>query len=102
MLYGLDDITIIPSVVTYIEHRGDCSVNYQETGMLPLFTAPMASVINDKNWELYANQQINTIIPRNIRLSEAPSHGLPICKYDPECVGARSYAKLSEEVIHRG
>lgn len=44
----------------------------------------------------------NTIIPRNIRLSEAPSHGLPICKYDPECVGARSYAKLSEEVIHRG
>lgn len=66
MLYGLDDITIIPSVVTYIEHRGDCSVNYQETGMLPLFTAPMASVINDKNWELYANQQINTIIPRTI------------------------------------
>ena len=66
MLYGLDDITIIPSVITYIEHRGDCSVNYQETGMLPLFTAPMASVINDKNWELYANQQINTIIPRTI------------------------------------
>lgn len=44
----------------------------------------------------------NTIIPRNIRLSEAPSHGLPICKYDPNCVGARSYAKLAEEVIHRG
>ena len=66
MLYGLDDITIIPSVVTYIEHRVDCSVNYQETGMLPLFTEPMASVINDKNWELYANQQINTIIPRTI------------------------------------
>lgn len=44
----------------------------------------------------------NTIVPRNVRLSEAPSHGLPICKYDPECVGARSYAKLAEEVIHRG
>ncbi len=44
----------------------------------------------------------NTIIPRNIRLSEAPSHGLPICKYDPVCVGARSYEKLAEEVIHRG
>lgn len=66
MLYGLDDITIIPEAVTTIEHRGDCSVNYQETGMLPLFTAPMASVINDKNWELYVNQQINTIIPRTI------------------------------------
>ena len=44
----------------------------------------------------------NTIIPRNVRLSEAPSHGLPICKYDPACVGARSYAKLAEEVIRRG
>ena len=43
-----------------------------------------------------------TIIPRNVRLSEAPSHGLPICKYDPDCIGARSYAKLAEEVIRRG
>ncbi len=44
----------------------------------------------------------NTIIPRNVRLSEAPSHGKPICLYDPNCVGARSYQKLSEEVIARG
>lgn len=44
----------------------------------------------------------NTIIPRNVRLSEAPSHGLPICKYDPSCAGARSYEKLAEEVIKRG
>ena len=44
----------------------------------------------------------NTIIPRNIRLSEAPSHGLPICKYDPECAGAKSYEKLAQEVIARG
>jgi chromosome partitioning protein len=44
----------------------------------------------------------DTIIPRNVRLSEAPSHGLPICKYDPDCIGARSYAKLAEEVIRRG
>lgn len=44
----------------------------------------------------------NTIIPRNVRLSEAPSHGLPICLYDPNCVGAKSYKKLAEEVISRG
>ena len=44
----------------------------------------------------------NTIIPRNVRLSEAPSHGKPICLYDPNCVGARSYQKLAEEVIKRG
>ncbi|WP_407425334.1 ParA family protein [Treponema sp.] len=44
----------------------------------------------------------NTIIPRNVRLSEAPSHGQPICLYDPSCVGAKSYKKLAEEVISRG
>lgn len=43
-----------------------------------------------------------TIIPRNVRLSEAPSHGLPISRFDPDCVGARSYRKLAQEVISRG
>jgi chromosome partitioning protein len=44
----------------------------------------------------------STVVPRNIRLSEAPSHGLPICDYDADCVGAISYKKLAEEVIARG
>lgn len=43
-----------------------------------------------------------TIIPRNIRLAEAPSHGLPINLYDPKSAGAESYRLLAEEVIHRG
>lgn len=43
-----------------------------------------------------------TIIPRNIRLAEAPSHGLPINIYDPKSTGAESYRLLAEEVIHRG
>ncbi len=49
------------------------------------------------------NQTIyKTIIPRNVRLAEAPSHGLPINKYDPKSAGAESYQLLAEEVIHRG
>ncbi len=44
----------------------------------------------------------STIIPRNVRLSEAPSRGLPICLYDPECAGAKSYQRLAEEVMRRG
>ena len=43
-----------------------------------------------------------TIIPRNIRLAEAPSHGIPINLYDPKSAGAESYRLLAEEVIHRG
>lgn len=43
-----------------------------------------------------------TIIPRNIRLAEAPSYGLPINMYDPKSTGAESYKLLAEEVIHKG
>ena len=43
-----------------------------------------------------------TIIPRNVRLAEAPSHGLPINYYDARSTGAESYQLLAEEVIHRG
>jgi len=49
------------------------------------------------------NQTIyKTIIPRNIRLAEAPSHGLPINLYDPKSAGAESYMLLAEEVINKG
>ena len=42
-----------------------------------------------------------TIIPRNIRLAEAPSYGMPINKYDPKSVGSDSYMRLADEVISR-
>ena len=49
------------------------------------------------------NQNIyKTIIPRNVRLAEAPSYGMPITKYDARSTGAESYKMLAEEVIHRG
>ena len=43
-----------------------------------------------------------TIIPRNVRLAEAPSYGMPINLYDPKSTGAESYMLLAEEVIHKG
>jgi len=42
-----------------------------------------------------------TIIPRNVRLAEAPSHGLPINVYDPKSTGAESYRLLADEVIEK-
>ncbi len=47
----------------------------------------------------FGRRVFRTIIPRNVRLSEAPSHGLTIHGYDPECAGAKSYQKLAEEVL---
>ena len=42
-----------------------------------------------------------TMIPRNIRLAEAPSYGLPINMYDSKSAGAESYRKLAKEIINR-
>lgn len=43
-----------------------------------------------------------SIIPRNVRLAEAPSYGMPITEYDAKSTGAEAYRMLAEEVIHRG
>ena len=50
----------------------------------------------------FKNKVFATIIPRNVRLSEAPSHGLPISIYDPNCSGAKAYKSLTQEVLSRG
>ncbi len=55
------------------------------------------SVKNNLNQNIY-----KTIIPRNVRLAEAPSHGMPINLYDSRSAGAESYRLLAAEVISRG
>jgi len=49
----------------------------------------------------FSDKVFDTVIPRNIRLSEAPSHGLPITVYDPLSKGARTYKKLAKELIKK-
>ena len=47
----------------------------------------------------FDNKVYKTVIPRNVRLSEAPSYGLPITEYDPRSKGAKSYEKFAKEFI---
>ena len=65
MLYGLNDISIIPARITNINHRAECNP-YNFDGMLPLFTAPMNSIVNETNYKVFLNNKINTIIPRGV------------------------------------
>ena len=43
----------------------------------------------------------DTVIPRNVRVSEAPSYGKPVLVYDLKCVGSEAYLRLATEIIQR-
>ncbi len=51
--------------------------------------------------KFFKTRLFEIIIPRNVRLAEAPSHGVPILLHDPKCVGARAYRALTEEFLSR-
>jgi len=52
--------------------------------------------------DFYGSQVLKTVIPRNVRLAEAPSFGKPIVLYDPKSRGAESYVQLSKEILSHG
>ena len=49
----------------------------------------------------FDNKVYKTVIPRNVRLSEAPSYGMPITEYDPRSKGAKSYEKFTKEFLKK-
>ena len=61
----------------------------------------LSSQVVDNVKEHLEQNVYKTVIPRNIRLAEAPSYGMPIQKYDPKSAGAEAYMLLADEVINR-
>lgn len=51
--------------------------------------------------KFFKSKLYDIIIPRNVRLAEAPSHGVPVMLHDPKCVGARAYKALTEEFLSK-
>ena len=49
----------------------------------------------------FGDTVFKTVIPRNVRVSEAPSHGRPVLVYDIHCAGSRAYLHLAGEVLRR-
>lgn len=58
------------------------------------------SIVSDVK-EFFKDQVYDTLIPRNVRIPEAPSHGKPVMIYDVRSVGAKSYIRLAAEVLNR-
>ena len=57
--------------------------------------------VSDDVRECLGKLVFESVIPRNVRLSEAPSHGLPALIYDHSCAGSRAYMALARELIGR-
>jgi chromosome partitioning protein len=61
----------------------------------------LAAEVSEQLVEHFSDQVLRTVIPRNIRLAEAPSHGLPVMKYDKSSKGALAYLALAGEIVRR-
>ncbi len=59
----------------------------------------LSSQVDKEARNYFKDKVYKTVIPRNVRLSEAPSHGLPCVVYDKSCLGSKSYFKLAEEFV---
>lgn len=67
--YAYKDVSIKPAIISNIEHRSEC-VPYDDNGMLPLFTAPMDTVVNEANFNDFLNESIYAILPRTVDINK--------------------------------
>ena len=61
----------------------------------------LSSQVDIEARKFFKNKVYQTVIPRNVRLSEAPSHGVPVLIYDKNCSGSRSYFNFTDEFINQ-
>ena len=59
----------------------------------------LSNQVDQEARKFFKNKVYETVIPRNVRLSEAPSHGTPVLIYDKMCSGSRSYLSFTEEFL---
>jgi chromosome partitioning protein len=62
----------------------------------------LAHQVADEVRSFFGERVFHTLIPRNVRLSEAPSFGMPVALYAPKSSGAEAYEAVAEEVLGRG
>jgi chromosome partitioning protein len=100
--YALEGLT---SLLSSIEHiRRSANPNLQVEGLLRTMYDGRNGLTVDVSEQLLAHfgdKVYRTVIPRNVRLAEAPSHGLPVISYDKRSQGAVAYLALAGEILRR-
>ncbi|WP_116367793.1 ParA family protein [Parahaliea mediterranea] len=100
--YALEGLSALMDTITQVA----AAVNPQLTveGILRTMYDPRNSLTNDVSAQLhshFAGKVYRTVIPRNVRLAEAPSHGVPVMYYDRYSRGSKAYMALAGEIIRR-
>jgi chromosome partitioning protein len=98
--FALEGLSQLINTVNIVSRR--LNPNLSMEGVLLTMYDPRTNlsqqVVNEVK-KFFNNKVYDTMIPRNVRLGEAPSFGLPIIMYDPASSGARAYMDLAEEVV---
>ena len=98
-LEGLSDL-----VQTIKKVRANLNPALEIEGLLRTMYDPrntLAQQVSDQLVEHFGDKVYRTVIPRNVRLAEAPSHGVPALKFDPASKGAQAYLALAGEMLNR-
>ena len=100
--YALEGLSDLLHTINLVQERLNPDLNME--GVVFTMYDSRTNLSNQvvENVKEYLGQNVyKTVIPRNVRLAEAPSHGQPINIYDPKSAGAEAYAMLADEVIKR-
>ncbi len=97
--YALEGLRSLLETIDLIRERLNPSLAIEGL-LLTMFDArnKLCHQVAEEVREFFPQQVFQAVIPRNVRLSESPSHGLPVILYDPSCRGAQSYVELAREV----
>lgn len=99
--YALEGLSQLIHTISLVQERLNPSLKIEGVVFTMFDARTNLSLQVVENVKDYLNQNIyKTIIPRNVRLAEAPSHGLPINLYDSKSAGAEAYRNLADEVIN--
>lgn len=99
--YALEGLTQLIHTINLVSKRLNPSL-YIEGLLFTMFDARtnLSAQVIDEVKSFMGDKIYGVVIPRNVKLSEAPSHGLPINYYDPRSKGAESYIILADEIIN--
>ncbi len=100
--YALEGLTALMDTIEQI--KSSINAELEIEGLLRTMFDPRNNLANQVSSQLilhFGDKVYRTMIPRNVRLAEAPSHGLPILNYDKTSRGALSYLALAGELIRR-